>query len=182
MSRSHTFACSSWWVWLFVSVVLSPLILAQEAGSEAAPAEESDDPILAQALTPWTGDLEGILKRGMLRVVIPYGLMTYFNDGPEQRGLTYDNVMAFEQAAKKHLGKKAANLTLVILPTNRARLLPMVTEGLADLAAGTITVTEGCRALVDFSDPFHTQVREVLVTGPAAPKVETAEDMLASKV
>ncbi len=182
MSRSHTYACSSCWVWLFVSVVLSPLILAQEAGSEEVPAEGPDDPILDQALTPWTGDLDGILKRGMLRVAIPYGLMTYFNDGPEQRGLTYDNVMAFEQAAKKQLGKEAANLTFVILPTNRARLLPMLTEGLADLAAGTITVTEGRRALVDFSDPFHTQVREVLVTGPAAPEVETAEDMLASKV
>ncbi len=58
----------------------------------------------------------------------------------------------------------------------------MLTEGRADLAAGTITVTEGRRALVDFSEPFHTQVREVLVTGPAAPQVKAAEDMLASKV
>jgi membrane-bound lytic murein transglycosylase MltF len=90
--------------------------------------------------------------------------------------------MAFEQAAQKRLGKKAANLTFVILPTNRAGLLPMLTSGRADLAAGIITVTEGRRARVDFSDPFHTEVREVLVTGPAAPEVKTAEDMLASKV
>jgi membrane-bound lytic murein transglycosylase MltF len=169
-------------VCLLVSVVLSPLILAQEAGSEEVPAEEPDDPILDQALTPWTGDLDGILKRGMLRVAIPYGLMTYFNDGPEQRGLTYDYVMAFEQTLKKRIGKEAANLTVVIVPTNRARLLPMLTEGLADLAAGTITVTEERRALVEFSEPFHTAVREVLVLGPAAPEVKTAEDMLASKV
>jgi membrane-bound lytic murein transglycosylase MltF len=108
--------------------------------------------------------------------------MTYFNDGPEQRGLTYDNVVAFEQWAKKRLGKEASNLTLVILPTNRAGLLPMLTAGRADLAAGTITVTEERRALVDFSDPLHTQVREVLITGPAAPEVKTAEDMLGSKV
>jgi membrane-bound lytic murein transglycosylase MltF len=169
-------------VWLLVFVALSPLTLAQEAGSEEVTAEESDDPILDQALTPWTGDLDGILKRGTLRVAIPYGLMTYFNDGPEQHGLTYDDVMSLEQWAKKKLGKEAANLTLVILPTNRARLLPMVVDGRADLAAGTITVTEGRRALVDFSDPFHTQVREVLVTGPAASEVKTAEDVLASKV
>jgi len=58
----------------------------------------------------------------------------------------------------------------------------MLTEGRADLAAGTITVTEGRRALVDFSEHFHTQVREVLVAGPAAPQVKTAGDMLASKV
>jgi ABC-type amino acid transport substrate-binding protein len=58
----------------------------------------------------------------------------------------------------------------------------MLTKGRADLAAGTITVTEGHRALVDFSEPFHTQVREVLVTGPAAPEVRTAEDMFDSTV
>ncbi len=158
------------------------MLAAQEPESLAESAEELDDPILAQALTPWTGDLDGILERGMLRVAIPYGLSTYFMDGPDQRGLTYDNVMAFERAVKKKLGKEAANLTLVILPTNRARLLPMLTEGLADVAAGTITVTEGRRALVDFSNPFHTEIREVLVVGPAAPKVKAAEDMLASAV
>jgi membrane-bound lytic murein transglycosylase MltF len=170
------------WVWIFASFVLAPLVSAQEPESAGPPVAESDDPILDQALTPWMGDLDGILKRGMLRVAVPYGLMTYFNDGPEQRGLTYDNVMALEQWAKKKLGKEAGNLTLVILPTNRAGLLPMLLEGRSDLAAGTITVTEGRRALVDFSDPFHTQVREVLVTGRAAPEVKTAEDMLASKV
>jgi len=118
----------------------------------------------------------------MLRVAVPFGLSTHFMDGPEQRGLTYDNVLAFEQSAKKRLGKQAANLTLVILPTNRAGLLPMLTAGRADLAAGTITVSEGRRAIVDFSEPFHTEVREVLVTGPAAPDVKTAEDNLSSSV
>jgi membrane-bound lytic murein transglycosylase MltF len=172
--RPRTFG----WICFLIAVSFTPLLAAQGPQSAAEP----DDPILDQALTPWKGDLDGIVKRGMLRVAVPYGLLTYFNDGPEQRGLTYDNVMAFEQWAKKRLGKEATNLTLVILPTNRAGLLPMVTEGRADLAAGTITVTEGRRARVDFSDPFRTQVREVLVTGPAAPEVKTAEDMLASKV
>lgn len=180
MSRLSRFICALHWVWILASLLLAPLVLAQEPAAQ--PNAEADDPILDQALTPWTGDLDGILKRGILRVAVPYGLLTYFNDGPEQRGLTYDNLMAFEQWAKKKLGKEATNLTLVILPTNRAGLLPMLTDGRADIAAGTITVTEGRRALVDFSEPFHTEVREVLVTGPAAPEVKTAEDMLASQI
>lgn len=171
MLRSRSYAFALRWAWLLIAMGLTPLLPAQEPESVAESAEEPDDPILDQALSPWTGDLDGILKRGMLRVAIPYGLSTYFMDGPDQRGLTYDNVMAFEQSVKKKLGKEAANLTLVILPTNRAGLLPKLTEGRADLAAGTITITEGRRALVDFSEPFHTQVREVLVTGPAASKV-----------
>jgi len=182
MLRSGWFQLAFRCVWLLiVAIAPAPMLAAQES-QPGTSAEEFEDPILEQALTPWTGGLDGILKRGMLRVAIPYGLMTYFNDGPEQRGLTYDNVMAFEQWAKKKLGKKATNLTLVILPTNRAGLLPMLTEGRADLAAGTITVTEGRRALVDFSAPFNKQVREVLVTGPGAPEIKTSEDMLGSAI
>jgi membrane-bound lytic murein transglycosylase MltF len=177
MSRLRSFAHALGWGWLLSASLLAPLALAQDPLSGAEPADASDDPILEQALTAWTGDLDGILERGMLRVAIPYGLSTYFTDGPDQRGLTYDHVMAFEQAAKKRLGKEAANLTVVILPTNRARLLPMLTEGLADLAAGTITVTAARQGQVDFSDPAHTGVREVWVLGPAAPEVRTVEDM-----
>jgi len=182
MSQVRVLPHSVRWVWLLVAMGFAPLLPGQEPQSPVVPPDESDDPILEQALTPWTGDLDGILERGILRVAIPYGLSTYFMDGPDQRGLTYDNVMAFEQAAKKRLGKQAANLTLVILPTNRAGLLPMLTEGRADLAAGTITVTEGRRAIVGFSEPFHTEVRELLVTGPAAPEVGTAEDMLGTAI
>ena len=182
MSRVRCRSDSLRWAWLLIAIGVTPLPAAQEAASVATPAERADDPILGQALAHWTGDLRGILERGMLRVAIPFGLSTDFMDGPEQRGLTYDNVLAFEQAAKKRLGKQAANLTLVILPTNRAGLLPMLTEGRADLAAGTITVSEGRRAVVDFSEPFHTEVREVLITGPAAPDVKTAEDNLSSSV
>lgn len=145
-------------------------------------AEEPEDPILAHALEPWTGDLDAMVERGRIRVAIPYGLATYFVDGADQKGLTYDRVVAFGQALKKRLGKPAANLSLVVLPTNRARLLPMVVEGLADVAAANLTVTEERAKLVDFSAPFRTDIREVLVIGPAAPQVESAEDMLASAV
>lgn len=141
-----------------------------------------DDPILARALTPWIGDLDGMLERGMIRVAIPYGLTTYFIDGLVQRGLTYEEVVQFEAVVRQRLGAKAANLHLVIIPTNLARLLAMVTEGRADLAAGNLTMTPARSALVDFSDPFLSGVREVLVIGPAAGKIRTMEDMLTSAI
>lgn len=57
-------------------MALAPALAAEDTELVADSAEESDDPILEAALTPWTGDLDGILERGMLRVAIPYGLMT----------------------------------------------------------------------------------------------------------
>ena len=143
---------------------------------------EPEEPLLASALRPWMGDLDGMVERGMIRAAIPFGLTTYFLDGADQKGLTYENVLNFEQHLKKHLGKEASRLTLVVIPTSRDRLFPMVTEGLADLAAGTLTITPERQAIVDFSDPFATDVREVLVTGPAAPEIRSAEDLLGTKI
>lgn len=173
----------AFWTLLLVLLVSLPssLVVRAEEGRDAE-AEVPEDPILADALRPWTGDLDGMVERSMIRVAIPYGLVTYFVDGADQTGLTYDRVVAFEQALKKRLAKPAANLSLIILPTNRARLMPMVVEGLAHLAAANLTVTEERAKLVDFSAPFRTDIREVLVIGPAAPEVATAENMLGSVV
>lgn len=64
------------WVSLPIAMALAPALAAEDTELVADSAEEPDDPILKAALTPWTGDLDGILERGMLRVAIPYGLMT----------------------------------------------------------------------------------------------------------
>lgn len=165
---------------------LMPALLATRSMAQtgalmdAADVDGTDalDPILASALQPWTGDLDGMVERGMIRIAIPFGLTTYFLDGPDQRGLTYDLVVQFEQHLKKRLDKAASRLTAVVLPTSRDRLLPMVRDGQADIAAGTLTITPARLAMVDFSDPLRSDVREVLVTGPAAPGVMTAADVV----
>ena len=159
-------------------------ILAERAAAQTGvlhgDVDESDtvDPIFADALRPWTGDFDGIVERGMVRIAIPFGLTTYFLDGAQQKGLTYDVAMSFEQFLKKRLGKAATRLTVVVIPTSRDRLFPMVTAGQADIAAGTLTITPQRLTMVDFSDPFKADVHEVLVTGPAAPVIKTKEDII----
>jgi membrane-bound lytic murein transglycosylase MltF len=164
-----------------VPMLLAARAMAQTGAQfEDVATDDADaaDPILSSALKPWTGDLEGMVERGMIRIAIPFGLTTYFLDGPNQKGITYDLVVQFEQFLRKRLGKEASRLTTVVLPTSRDRLLPMVREGKADIAAGTLTITPDRLALVDFSEPFRSDVHEILVTGPAAPKIESAADLV----
>jgi len=169
---------------LAIFALTVPGVLAGRAAAQTGvllgDVDEPDtvDPIFADALRPWTGDLDGMVERGMVRFAIPFGLTTYFMDGAEQKGLTYDVAVSFERFLKKRLGNAAARLTLVIIPTSRDRLLPMVTAGQADIAAGTLTITPQRLAIVDFSEPFKADVREVLVTGPAAPVIKTKEDIV----
>ena len=164
-----------------IPMLLAARAIAQTGAQfEDVAADDTDaaDPILSSALQPWTGDLDAMVERGMIRIAIPFGLTTYFLDGPNQKGITYEVAVQFEQFLKKRLGKPAGRLTMVVLPTSRDRLLSMVREGKADIAAGTLTITPDRLAMVDFSEPLRTEVREILVTGPAAPKIESAADVV----
>ena len=44
------------------------------------------DPILA----PWTGDLDGMVERRLIRVITVYSKTLYFVDGGTPRGTAYD--------------------------------------------------------------------------------------------
>jgi membrane-bound lytic murein transglycosylase MltF len=151
----------------------------EEEGIQAeAPADfaaaEAEASIIAHALEPWIGDLDGMVERGMIRIAIPYGVMTYFLDRGEQRGLTYDAAQQFEIYLRDNVDE---GIAIVAIPARRNEIFQMLVDGRADIAAGTLTVTEERAAIVDFSDPLYTKVREVIVTGPAAPAGSTLDDL-----
>src|SRR5690606_16771888 len=101
---------------------------------------------------------------------IPFGIATYFLDGAAQKGVTYDLALAFEKDLKKKLKLKDTDFTMVVVPARRDEIFQMLLDGKADVAAGTLTVTEERARLVDFSEPFLTGTNEVIVTGPEHPK------------
>ena len=49
-------------------------------------------------------------------------------------------------------------------------LLSALLEGRVDLVAAQITVRPELEALVDFTNPTRKNVRQILVTGPGAPR------------
>jgi len=160
---------------------IAPAAADDEGIQAEAPADfataEAEAAIIADALEPWTGDLDGMIERGIIRVAIPYGIMTYFADGADQKGITYEGVQQFEIALKEQLGSAGTGLTLVVIPARRDEIFPMLVDGRADVAAGLLTVTPQRAAVVDFSDPMATKIREVFVTGPATPAGSTLDDL-----
>jgi membrane-bound lytic murein transglycosylase MltF len=89
---------------------------------------------------------------------------------PAPGGLTAGLVRKFEE----HLNKKHKSdlekrpITVVVIPTTRDQLIPMLLDGHADIAAGNITITDQRRERVDFSAPISKPFSEIVVTGPGA--------------
>jgi membrane-bound lytic murein transglycosylase MltF len=156
-------------------------LLAVVAGAHhPAAAQESEElPLLVQAaLEPWTGTFDRMVERSMIRVAIPVSLATYFMDGKLQKGPTYDQTQEFEKYLRKQLGKPARNLTVVVVPSRRDRVLDMVLDGRADIAAGIVTVTEERAQRLDFAPPLMSGISEIIVTGGGVAAASSFDDFV----
>ena len=121
-----------------------------------------------------------MLERRIVRVLVPTSRTLYFVDKGHERGITAEVLRRFERYLNsryaKQLGKRP--LTLVFIPTPRDKLLSGLAEGRGDIAAGNVTVTEERLKAVDFVVAGGVKpIREVVVTGPASPPLETLDDL-----
>jgi membrane-bound lytic murein transglycosylase MltF len=129
---------------------------------------------------PWKGDLEGMLERRVIRVLVPYSRSLYFVDKGQQRGIEAELVRDLEQYLNRKHAKRLGRrpLTVFLIPTPRDKLLSGVAEGRGDIAAGNLTVTAERIKLVDFVVPKDRKpVQELIVTGPASPRIATLDDL-----
>ena len=148
-----------------VGLFLTVSVVAQTP--TPAPVQQSKLRQLSIAKKKWTGDLDAMLERRLIRVAVPYSRTLFYLDKGHERGITAEGVRDFERWINrkyaKQLGKRP--LTVRIVSTTRDELIQDVTDGLTDVAAGNLTVTEQRLKLVDFVAPEDQRpVSEVVVT------------------
>jgi membrane-bound lytic murein transglycosylase MltF len=143
---------------------------------------KSDKTFLNVALKPWTGDLDGMIKRRYIRVLVPYSKTFYFNNRGTQQGLAFETFRLLEDDLNKKLKKKNVRVHVVFLPVSRDKFIPYLREGKGDIVAGNITVTAQRLKEVDFSKPTYQNVSEIVVTGPASKPIAGKEDLSGQEV
>jgi len=132
---------------------------------------------MAPLVEPFTGDLDGMVKRRVIRVLTVQNPILYLIDRGREAGLTYEMLKAFEQDLNKKLGNTIVAVHVIPIPVARDQLIPGLLAGRGDIAAGLISVTPERQKQVDFSDPLGSGVREVLVTGPDAAPVASLDEL-----
>lgn len=142
----------------------------------------------AEAMQPWTGDLDGMIDRRVIRVLAVYSKSFYFLDKGVQRGATHDFFRLFEEDLNRRLVKdkklkqKHLKVQVLFIPVARGDLLSALTAGKGDIAAANLTITEERQKLVDFSVPAYPDVSEVVISGPASPPVSSVDDLAGKEV
>ena len=156
---------------------------ARAEGAPAQPRAHTKLRTLPVDSKPWTGDFRAMAERRMIRVLVPFSRTLYFVDRGHERGLTAELVRDFEKHINRKLRTGKRPITVYIVPTTRDKLLSGLVDGLGDIAAGNLTVTDERRQVVDFAGfGAKALVSEVLVTGPKAAPVAGLDDLAGRRV
>ena len=164
-----------------VAAFLGTGLLAQAAAQPAgAPAKAQWEAL--PTLKPWTGDLDGMVRRRVIRALVVYSKTLYFIEGGRQFGVSYEGLKAFEQDLNRKLKSGGTKVEVIFLPVQRDQLVPALLEGRGDIAAANLTITPERRKQVDFSTPFLKNVSELVVTGPKSPPITSVDDLSGKEV
>lgn len=134
------------------------------------------------ALQPWKGDYDGMVQRKMIRILVPYSKTHYFLDGAAERGIVAAYGRELEREINRREGLRTRSVRVVFIPVMRSQLIPWLTRGLGDIAAGSITITDNHQMPVDFTEPIFRNSEELVVTGPHAPAITKIEDLAGEDV
>src|SRR4051812_22498513 len=126
---------------------------------------------------PYKGDLDGMVKRRLIRVAVPFNRTFYFVDKGVQRGFAYEYVKLFEEELDKRLNAQGSRVEVVLLPLSRDMLLPALIGGRVDMVVAQLTVTPDRRRYVDFSRPTRIGINEIAVSGAGVPVIATPEQL-----
>jgi membrane-bound lytic murein transglycosylase MltF len=141
----------------------------------------ADDEILGLKNTAF-GDLDSIIARGYIRVLVPYSKTYYYVEGMKRYGLAYELGNLFEKELNKQLKYNPPKIRVVFIPVSRKHILPLLTGGHADMIASGFTITPEREKEVDFSTPTVTGVKYVVVGGPSAPAIHSVADLAGQHV
>jgi membrane-bound lytic murein transglycosylase MltF len=171
-------------LWMHVGgvAVLALLALCAPVAGESQVPPAMGPSIVAAVRKPWTGDLDGMIKRRMVRVLVVNSKTFYFVDKGTQRGVTYDIFKTFEDTLNRKLKSRNIRVHVLFIPVARDELLPDLIQGRGDIAAASLTITPERQKLVDFARPVWSDVSEIVVTGPQSPEIKTMDDLAGKDV
>jgi polar amino acid transport system substrate-binding protein len=137
--------------------------------------------------------LEGILKRGELRIGLEVGFMPFEmidkRSGIRQKGIRHGglrrkgrqlSLMGFDIDIGIEMAK-ALGVKPVFVDTLWPGIIPALNLGRFDVIFGGMSVTEGRKKLVDFANPFMTVGQTVLLNAKHEGSVKSYKDLNDSK-
>ena len=169
---------------LLLSVLVLSASLCLPAFAQDHPSPKKPEVKQLPMLKPWMGDLDGMVKRRVIRALVAPSRTAYWLNGARQTGAEYELLKAFEKEINERHKTQGKHIRtfVTIIPTRHDQLISGLLEGRGDIAAGILTVTPERLEQVDFGEPFFRGVKQIVVTGPASPELTSLDDLSGKEV
>jgi membrane-bound lytic murein transglycosylase MltF len=126
-----------------------------------------------RVLEPFTGDLDVLVERGVVRILVAPSRTHYRVENGVQLGRTVDAAVAFERFLNQKVAPRT--VTVMLIEGSESTLVANVIAGQADIAANLLRTFERDDQ-VAFASPVRSGIREIVVTGPGSPPLVSLED------
>lgn len=155
------------------------IALASAPVSAQPVAQQSDgDALLELVGRPWTGDLDGMIERGAVRILTAYTPIYFSYDGDAESGLAADIARELKARFVEWFGETGKPLTVSTIPVPRDELIPRLLEGRGDIVVANLTITPEREGVVQFSNPVGIGVRELVVTSKSVGPIQSLDDLV----
>ena len=125
---------------------------------------------------PQFGDLDTMVERRAIRVLTVYGPGRYFlKDGP--RGTVQEYADKLQRVVNEAFKTGLLTVQVPVIPVARDQLFSALQAGYGDIVMAGTTVTDNRQVGVDFTNPVSKPLKEVLITGPSAPRLGSLADL-----
>jgi membrane-bound lytic murein transglycosylase MltF len=162
---------------LLVLTFNSPCIGSAEKSGKAKA------PILDPEVLRSTEDIAAMKDRHFVRVLVSYSRTNYFLDGhANERGFEFELMKQYEKFFNKGLKRGGFKTFIIFIPVPFNRLIPELLDGHGDIIASGLTVTSDREEKIAFTDPYITDVNEVVVTHKSVEDLKTLEDLSGREV
>ena len=125
---------------------------------------------------PQFGDLDTMVERRAIRVLTVYGPGRYFLKD-EPRGTVQEYADKLQKVVNEAFKTGLLTVQVPVIPVARDQLFPALQAGYGDIVMAGTTVTDNRQVGVDFTNPVSKPLKEVLITGPSAPRLGSLADL-----
>jgi membrane-bound lytic murein transglycosylase MltF len=122
------------------------------------------------------GDLDGMKKRHLIRVLVVPSHSGFFYANGHPQGVSYEAFDEFQRFANQKLKTGSLRINVTYIPVRPEQLENALLDGVGDVIGYGVIVTPEREQKVLFTAPIETNVKQVIVTGPKAPAIATLED------
>ena len=148
----------------------------EASNAPASKTDSSSGGLKRFGVMPHFGDLDTMVERRAIRVLTVYGPGRYFLEGGP-RGTVQEYADKLQKVVNEAFKTGLLTVQVAVIPVARDQLFPALQAGYGDIVMAGTTVTDNRQAEVDFTNPVSKPLKEVLITGPSAPRIGSLADL-----